>query len=223
MARGTHEGIMSLAECWNKVGDHPEGETVRLEDLPEDLQMVVAFHGHLCPGLLLGYRAAKAAAAALQVSGSEDEELLAIVENRSCSIDAFQALLSTTLGKGNLVFRDYGKQVFTLGDRDTGRAIRVALRQGADAQHRASREERMEFLLGAEATDLFNVNFVELKLPEEAKIYPTLQCARCEEGVMFDPRDRGRRPGVLLPLRSGPGPSRTRVVWHEQRFGRMSG
>ena len=157
---------------------------MRLEDLPEDLQKVVAFHGHLCPGLVLGYRAAKAAAAALQVGGSEDEELVAIVENRSCSVDAFQALLSTTFGKGNLIFRDHGKQVFTLGDRDTGRAIRVALRQGADAQHRASREERMDFLLGAEDTELFHLNLVELKLPEEAKIHPTLHCARCEEGVM---------------------------------------
>ena len=54
---------MSLVQCWNKVGNHQEGETVRLEDLPEDLQKVVAFHGHLCPGLLLGYRAANAAAA----------------------------------------------------------------------------------------------------------------------------------------------------------------
>ena len=152
--------------------------------MPEDLQKVVAFHGHLCPGLLLGYRAAKAAAEALQVGGSEDEELLAIVENRSCSVDAFQALLSTTFGKGNLIFRDYGKQVFTLGDRRTGRAIRVALRLGADAQHRSSREERMDFMLGAEVAGLFHVNLVELKLPEEAKIHPTLRCARCEEGVM---------------------------------------
>jgi formylmethanofuran dehydrogenase subunit E len=175
---------MSLVQCWNKVGNHPEGETVKLEDLPEDLQKVVAFHGHLCPGLLLGYRAANAAAAALQVGASEDEELLAIVENRSCSVDAFQVLLSTTFGKGNLIFRDYGKQVFTLGDRRSGRAIRVALRLGADALHRASREERMEFLLEAEATELFHLNLVELKLPEEAEIHPTLRCARCEEGVM---------------------------------------
>jgi formylmethanofuran dehydrogenase subunit E len=157
---------------------------VRLEDMAADLQRVVLFHGHLCPGLVLGYRAAKAAAEALQVTASEDEELLAIVENRSCSIDAFQALLSTTFGKGNLIFRDYGKQVFTLADRSTGRAIRVALRQGADARHRASREERMEYLLEAEAGELFHLNSVEIKLPEEAKIHPTLRCTRCEEGVM---------------------------------------
>ena len=30
-------------------------------DIPADLQEVVDFHGHLCPGVAIGYRAAKAA------------------------------------------------------------------------------------------------------------------------------------------------------------------
>jgi formylmethanofuran dehydrogenase subunit E len=157
---------------------------VNLEGLPEDLRKVVAFHGHLCPGLLLGYRAALAATTALQVSESEDEELLAIVENRSCSVDAFQVLLSTTFGKGNLFFRDHGKQVFTVADRRSGRAIRLAFRLGADSQHRGSREERMEYLLNANTAELFHLNAVEIKLPDTAEIHPTVRCARCEEGVM---------------------------------------
>jgi formylmethanofuran dehydrogenase subunit E len=157
---------------------------VDLEELPRDLQEVVAFHGHLCPGLLIGYRAAKAAAAALQVGASEDEELLVIAENRSCSVDAFQSLLSTTLGKGNLRLRDYGKQVFTVADRASGRAVRVALRSpGADARG-MSREERVEHLLSAETAELFYVNQVEMVLPALAEIVPTVRCARCEEGVM---------------------------------------
>src|SRR5680860_1850928 len=70
--------------------------------LPADLQRAVDFHGHVCPGLVIGYRAAKAAAHALQVETSGDEELILIAENDSCSVDAFQVLLSTTFGKGNL-------------------------------------------------------------------------------------------------------------------------
>src|SRR5680860_1879553 len=96
--------------------------------LPADLQRAVDFHGHVCPGLVIGYRAAKAAAHALQVETSGDEELILIAENDSCSVDAFQVLLSTTFGKGNLYFRDHGKQVFTVGDRHSERAVRVALR-----------------------------------------------------------------------------------------------
>ena len=30
-------------------------------NLPEDLKRVVAFHGHFCPGILVGWRAAKLA------------------------------------------------------------------------------------------------------------------------------------------------------------------
>lgn len=39
-----------------------------------------------------------------------DEEMVAIVENDSCAVDAIQVLTGCTLGKGNLIFRDYGKQ-----------------------------------------------------------------------------------------------------------------
>src|SRR5680860_1042679 len=95
--------------------------------LPADLQRAVDFHGHVCPGLVIGYRAAKAAAHALQVETSGDEELILIAENDSCSVDAFQVLLSTTFGKGNLYFRDHGKQVFTVGDRHSERAVRVPI------------------------------------------------------------------------------------------------
>jgi hypothetical protein len=58
--------------------------------LPEDFEQIIRFHGHLCPGLAIGYRAAKIAAANLQADRSEDEELVAIVETDACGIDAFR-------------------------------------------------------------------------------------------------------------------------------------
>lgn len=151
--------------------------------LPDDLARTVAFHGHLCPGLLIGWRAAMAAAAALGVTGSPDEELVLIAENDSCSVDAFQALLSTTFGKGNLLFRDFGKQVFTLGDRRSGKAVRVALRSDA-FEPGLSREAKIERLMVDDSDVLFYVNPVQLRLPERAQIHRTLQCSRCQEGVM---------------------------------------
>jgi formylmethanofuran dehydrogenase subunit E len=152
--------------------------------LPTALQRLVEFHGHLCPGLVIGYRAALLAAEALQVSGSGDEELVLVAENDSCSVDAFQALLSTTFGKGNLVFLDHGKQVFTLGDRSAARAVRVALRYDAFDGAELTRDRRIELLLSLPATRLFHLNHVQLDLPEPARIHETLRCARCDEGVM---------------------------------------
>jgi len=48
----------------------------------------VAFHGHACPGLALGYRAAQYALGALKAGRSDDEELVCIVENDACGVDA---------------------------------------------------------------------------------------------------------------------------------------
>lgn len=161
-------------------------------ELPDDLKRALDFHGHLCPGLLIGYRAAQAASRALQVGASEDEELVLIAENDSCSVDAFQSMLSTTFGKGNLIFRDYGKQVFTLGERGSGRAVRVALRHDAldalDARAPGDgtldRAGKIDRLLHAEEKDLFNINSVRLELPAKARNHATVPCGRCGEGTM---------------------------------------
>ena len=91
------------------------------DDLPDDFREAVRFHGHLCPGLAIGYVAAKVAAQVLGIGTSEDEEIVAVVENNSCAVDAIQVLLGCTFGKGNLIFKDWGKQVFTFMDRRTNR------------------------------------------------------------------------------------------------------
>lgn len=153
--------------------------------LPPDLQEVVKFHGHLCPGLLIGYRAAKAAAQYLGLSPSQDEELVAVVENNSCSVDAFQYLLSTTFGKGNLIWHDHGKQVFTVIDRGRQRAVRVSF-VGDSLKHkgRDGKLDRQAFardLLTAPQEQVVALRGVPPEPPAEAVIEPSLICARCGE------------------------------------------
>jgi formylmethanofuran dehydrogenase subunit E len=155
--------------------------------LPPDLQAVVRFHGHLCPGLLIGYRAAKAAADFLGLGPSRDEELVAVVENNSCSVDAFQYLLSTTFGKGNLIWHDHGKQVFTVIDRDHGRAVRVSFvgdqlkKPGPDGK--IDRESFARALLHAPQEQVVALKEVPPEPPAEAVIERSLFCARCGEPV----------------------------------------
>ena len=71
--------------------------------LPEDLKRCIAFHGHLCPGLVYGYLVAKEAVRLLGLRRSQDEEVVVISENDTCAVDALQVLLGTTTGKGNLM------------------------------------------------------------------------------------------------------------------------
>jgi len=156
-------------------------------ELPPDLQEAVAFHGHICPGLVIGWRAARAAAQFLGLDRSADEELVALVENDSCSADAFQVLLSTTFGKGNLRWLDHGKQVFTVIDRGRKRAVRVAFRgdhlktTGPDGT--TDRQAFMQALIQAPEEEILKLEEVEPLAPEKARIEPSLTCAVCGEGV----------------------------------------
>jgi formylmethanofuran dehydrogenase subunit E len=49
---------------------------------------------------------ATAAMESLEMFRAKDEELVAIVENDACGVDALQCVAGCTLGKGNLLFRD---------------------------------------------------------------------------------------------------------------------
>ena len=63
---------------------------------------IINFHGHECPGIAIGYRMAVAGMEALDSIRSEDEEIVAIVENNACGVDALQCVTGCTFGKGNL-------------------------------------------------------------------------------------------------------------------------
>lgn len=175
---------------------------------------VVSFHGHACPGLAIGFRVSEVA---LQELGEKaaDEELVAVVENNSCAVDAIQAMAGCTFGKGNLVFKDYGKQVYTFIRRPSGEAVRIAVTwepPSADTETpdetvmwkrysegdrspevlevvHARKARKMQMILNAQANDLFEIKHMTATLPEAARIYPSLRCDNCGEKVM-EPRTR---------------------------------
>ncbi len=148
-----------------------------------DLRETVRFHGHLCPGLAIGYRASKACIEQLGVERAEDEEIVVVVENDSCSVDAVQWLTGCTFGKGNFVFRDYGKQAFTFIVRPSGQAVRAALKL-SNFPPDQDRETRTCYILNAPIEDIFDIREVVTAVPESARIHDTLICECCKEGVM---------------------------------------
>jgi len=155
------------------------------------LDQVIAFHGHFCPGVLIGYRASLAALSALGVARAADEQLVAIAETDACGVDAVQVVTGCTLGKGNLLLRDWGKQVFSFARRDDPRLLRVALKYEAlnrdddpalpEHQRRALMQQRLQTL---PEEDLFAISWVDRPLPSPARLFRTIRCARCGEGVM---------------------------------------
>ena len=69
-----------------------------LENLDYDKlwEKCAEFHGHVCGGLTIGYKAALYAIELLDLSFSEDEEVVTITENDACGVDAIQVILGTT-------------------------------------------------------------------------------------------------------------------------------
>ena len=166
------------------------------------------FHGHKCPGLAYGYKAAEYALKELFEDRARDEELVAIVENDACGIDAIQFLTGCTIGKGNLIFRDYGKQVYTFIKRSSGDAVRIVQKEGtamADFDKKtgeladkvfsnsATEDEKQEFferrnlvikkILDMPCEELYSLKHIKMVIPQKAKLFKSLKCAKCKEIV----------------------------------------
>lgn len=150
-----------------------------------DYQEIVRFHGHDCPGLAMGYRMAQAGMNALNALRSEDEEVVAIIENNACGVDALQCVTGCTFGKGNLIFRDYGKHVYTLYSRKTGKGVRVVLHgTGIPKDMKENRAEFIRFILRAKEQDILSIREVIIDTPEPARIHGSVNCDICGERVM---------------------------------------
>jgi len=171
----------------------------------QDLLRVVQFHGHICPGLAYGFRVAKAAMRELR-DRSSDEEIVAVVENDSCAVDAVQVITGCTFGKGNLIFRDTGKQVYTFLNRNTERGVRIRVEftdeetpEESDIWRRfregdrqpetlASvsrlRDRKISRILEMPEEELLRSTSSEASLPPRAKIFPSVKCSHCGEKMM---------------------------------------
>lgn len=163
----------------------------------------VTFHGHACPGLALGYRVAVAAMDRLCAARAEDEDLVAIVENDACGVDAVQYVCGCTFGKGNLVFRDYGKHVYTVFNRTTGEGVRIyaeapesvesgtavlARKTARTADEQTTLDEgrkcRIDWLMSLAEPDLLRIDEVCEPPPAKARIHAANRCPVCGERMM---------------------------------------
>jgi formylmethanofuran dehydrogenase subunit E len=173
----------------------------------KEFQRCVDFHGHACPGLAVGFVAAKAAMDRLGERRAEDEEIVAVVETDACGSDAVQVITGCTFGKGNFLFKDYGKTAFSLLSRATGKGVRLCAKPDAFSltpEHRvlfdkvssgAASEEDLEAfwahhrqrtldVLNTPVEKLFLISECTTPLPVRAQVRDSRPCARCGESTM---------------------------------------
>ncbi|KPV43863.1 FmdE family protein [Alicyclobacillus ferrooxydans] len=100
----------------------------------EELKAAQYFHGHKCPAVPQGLRAAHLAMDILGVnrarSGGELKAIVELGEHHfsGCFADGIQFATGCTFGKGNIVKNPLGKFAVTLVDPRTRRAVRVAVK-----------------------------------------------------------------------------------------------
>lgn len=171
------------------------------------LKKCIDYHGHKCMGLLMGYRAAKYAMKLLNEKKDIDEDIVAVVENSSCFVDAVSVITGCTFGKGNLIFKDYGKMALSIISRRTGKGIRVYLdsnkikrdEEFTDIMNKvlegkASKEELKKFnkmkkereknFMKLKDEEIFIVKDYNGEIPPKARIYKNIICDKCGESVM---------------------------------------
>jgi len=172
----------------------------------ELIEKTIAFHGHSCPGLAIGIRAAELALEKL--IHPDQSNLVAVVETDMCGVDAIQFLTGCTFGKGNLVHKDYGKMAFSFYDRSKNIGFRAVLRpdisgkvgselrslSGKVANGTANEEERVRYeelrqslqdrYMNAEMEEIFIIMEPAFPIPKPARILQSLQCEACGEMTM---------------------------------------
>ena len=165
---------------------------------------IIAFHGHSCPGLAIGYRMTKAGLDFLSGTRADDEEIVAIVENDACGVDALQYLSGCTFGKGNLIFKDYGKQVYILYNRQSKKGVRVLFSpHNIPENAEKDRDRFIDWLLSAPEEDVVSAKEVAINEPEPARIMKSVVCESCGESVMATRTREVDGKTVCIPCAEG--------------------
>lgn len=175
-------------------------DTVReagLATRPFDSLLVeaVRFHGHQCPGQVLGVRMVLAGCRAIGVDQPRKagKDLVVFVEIDRCATDAIQALTGVSLGKRTLKHLDYGKMAATFANVRSGHAVRVAARE-------AARERAWEWAplaVSAREAQILGYRYMpehDLLALDPVRINPgwldrrrvRVRCAVCAEGINYE-------------------------------------
>jgi formylmethanofuran dehydrogenase subunit E len=178
--------------------------TDRISEL--QIKETTNFHGHWCPGLAIGIRAAEWALK--EMGKSPDEEIVAVVETDMCGVDAIQYLTGCTFGKGNLIHKDLGKNAFTFYRRRDDKAMRLVLRptiygdtgpvmrklhHKMQAEGLSQEEEKTwkdtraaisKRIMESDMAEVFDFKAPESPVPKKARILASLTCESCGEPVM---------------------------------------
>lgn len=153
-------------------------------DIREYYKQAGAFHGHRCPGLAIGVRAACEAGQALGTQMADrHNHIQCLAESTACWLDGIQFVLGSTLGNGALKIEDTGKSAFSFYNPETGESLRLCL---LDLPREKPREELIDYILSAPLDSLFKAGPVRRPFPPRTEKAAEIICPGCGEKFRED-------------------------------------
>lgn len=163
-------------------------------DIHEYYQQAGNFHGHWCPGLAIGVRAAFEAGQALGTRMADrHNHIQCLAESSACWLDGIQYVLGSTLGNGALKLEDLGKSAFNFYNPESGESMRYYL---LDLPREKPRAELIEYILTAPLESIFRQTPVSCPFPERTAKAAELICPIC--GEKFRENKARYRDGIAL-------------------------
>lgn len=138
----------------------------------------VDFHGHECLGLAIGFKVCEAVKEKMGIEFSRDEEIVCVTENDACAVDAIQVMMGCSFGKGNIVYRNRGRFAFSFFNRKSRESVRIVFKNFPRIE---DKKVFLEYILNAEADELFDYKHPNFDIPERAVIFDSIPCEICGE------------------------------------------
>lgn len=186
-------------------------ELIKKRKEKELLKETGKLHGHFCPFVSLGVKAAVDAINKQNFKHQGMEEVLAIVEVNNCFSDGIQYVTGCSFGNNSLIYKDLGKTAFMLTKRDQ-KGIRYVFDPNSKNEwikkhpeydelfekviknRSGSKEDKKKYLklsrkisfelIQLDAENFFKIEETEVEIPELAPIYKSIECEECGENVM---------------------------------------
>jgi len=164
------------------------------------LSKAAEFHGHLCPGTVIGTRMALAGLREIDITdpeGSQRKDFIIYVETDRCPVDAISIVTGARISRKNLKFLDWGKIAATFVNTKTGKAVRIICPESArdlvdkyapgnygdDKDGKNAKEIDAYKIMPEE--ELFIIQKVKVDIPDtNSKEKYKVQCERCGETVI---------------------------------------
>jgi formylmethanofuran dehydrogenase subunit E len=160
-------------------------EIVMNRHFEEDLRKTHEFHGHICAGIIIGVRLARAGLSYLGIDDPvENRDFMVYCEIDRCLTDAVQCVTGLSLGKRRLKLREYGKMAASFVDMNTGKGIRLVCYGHINAPEDV---DLVEFWSAFPDEEIFKTEPVFIDIPPEDKPGKPLRsvaCSVCGEKIM---------------------------------------